>query len=58
MHKKLDGVPLQLQTLPPANSPTMHSKLVSQDRSLCFGDIAYFSCPEKNIITLEQMTQF
>ena len=30
-------------TLPPVNSPTMHSRLLLQDQNLCFGEPAFLS---------------
>ena len=33
---------------PPANSPTMHKRLIPQDRNACLGEPAYF--PETKLI--------
>ena len=45
--KTLDRVALLIADPPPANSTSMNSRLLRQDRSLYIGGTAYMPCQEK-----------
>ena len=51
---KIDGVAPLIADPPPANSTTMHSRLVCQDRNLCLGSTAYLPCLEKSSLLSNQ----
>ena len=51
----LDGVAMLLADLPPANSTTMHSRLVCQDRNLCFDWNIIFARSDKTAVTFESI---
>ena len=46
--QKIDGEALLKADPPPANSSTLRSGLVRQERNLCLGGTAYLSGPAKS----------